>query len=154
MNLDSHIETRMSCIQLIENKNLFHVVSASVVRYRNDDFIYIWSFYKYDVRCLILLFIFILFYSWQISLLFTPDPTSLLAFIIIVSKLCCRKKRVVLRNLYMMFRFLPAQGKLGLQQVLYSRVWRDFRVMLSNQESVFTQLVATWFVARKVWNGR
>ena len=41
----------------------------------------------------------------------------------------------------MMFRFLPAQGKLGLQQVLYSRVWRDFRVMLSNQKSVFTQLV-------------
>ena len=49
----------------------------------------------------------------------------------------------------MMFRFLPAQGKLGLQQVLYSRVWRDFRVMLSNQKSVFTQLVATWFVARQ-----
>ena len=49
----------------------------------------------------------------------------------------------------MMFRFLPAQGKLGLQQVLYSRVWRDFRVMVSNQKSVFTQLVRSNLICCK-----
>ena len=32
-----------------------------------------------------------------------------------------------------------------------SRVRRDSRVILSNQKSVFSQLVANWFVARQVW---
>ena len=36
-------------------------------------------------------------------------------------------------------------------QTNLSRVWRDSRVILSNQKTVFTELVTTWFVARKVW---
>ena len=31
------------------------------------------------------------------------------------------------------------------------RVWRDSRVMLSNQKTVFTELATTWFVVRQVW---
>ena len=31
------------------------------------------------------------------------------------------------------------------------RLWRDSRVISSNQKSVFTQLATTWFVARQVW---
>ena len=42
-----------------------------------------------------------------------------------------------------MLRVLPAQHPCD--------VWPDFRVILSNQKSVFTHLVATWFVARQVW---
>ena len=29
--------------------------------------------------------------------------------------------------------------------------WRDFRITLSNQKAVFTQLATTWFAAKQVW---
>ena len=32
-----------------------------------------------------------------------------------------------------------------------SRLWRDSRVILSNQKSVLTQFAITWFVGRQVW---
>ena len=39
----------------------------------------------------------------------------------------------------------------GFNRTNLSRVWRDSRVILSNQKTVFTELVITWFVARQVW---
>ena len=50
-----------------------------------------------------------------------------------------------------MLRVLPAQGKLILQQVTEWRnffVWRDSRVLLCNQKSVFTQIAASFICCK------
>ena len=57
-----------------------------------------------------------------------------------VAKSSSKKKRVTLlfaaKTVHM--RVLPAQGKIVLKQVRNSRVWRNCRVILSNQKSVYT----------------
>ena len=55
------------------------------------------------------------------------------------------------QNLYML-RVLPAQDKLRFWSKWHNfRLWRDSRVISSNQKSVFTQFATTWLVAKQVW---
>ena len=44
-----------------------------------------------------------------------------------------------------------AHGRLVLQRWRNPRLWRDSRIIVSNQKSVLTQFATTWFVARQVW---
>ena len=59
-------------------------------------------------------------------------------------KICCRKYRVVLlfASVYVARFTGPRQTCFAASK--YSFVWRDSRIILSNQKSVFTQLAATF----------
>ena len=71
-----------------------------------------------------------------------------------VTRSCCSKMRAVLlfaTKSIQCCAFHRPKAKLFCNKWRNSRVWRDSRVILSNQKSVFTQLTTTWFVPRKVW---
>ena len=70
---------------------------------------------------------------------------------------CCRLRTFVAelyflqQNLYML-RVYRSKANLFCCKWLNSLVWRDSRVILSNQKSVLSrQLATTWFVSRQVW---
>ena len=75
----------------------------------------------------------------------TLKPASQQIRLLKVAKRFCRKWRVDLLFATCTCCAFTDQGRRN------SRVWRDYRVVLSNHKSVFPKLAATWFAARQVW---